>query len=113
MRFTILIFLSILLANIAMADNRRHYHDVPRETITNNYYGIKGVASAISAAQCHFDGGSFDLQLCGGYGNAFGQDAFTFGAGQKFGDFLFNVTETTENGKSSHGFGVNWKVKIK
>lgn len=72
-----------------------------------------GVASAISAAQCHFDGGSFDLQLCGGYGNAFGQDAYTFGAGQKIGDFLFNFTETTENGKSSHGFGVNWKVKLK
>lgn len=74
---------------------------------------VRGVASAISAAQCHFDGGSFDLQLCGGYGNAFGQDAYTFGAGQKVGDFLLNFTETTENGKSSHGFGVNWKVKFK
>ena len=84
------------------------------QSTTNNYQiSSKGIASAISAAQCHFDGGSFDLQLCGGYGNAFGQDAYTFGAGQKVGDFLLNFTETTENGKSSHGFGVNWKVKFK
>ena len=113
-----IIGLLLVIANISYADNRHHaivYEQAPNYQLpTNNYQiGSKGVASAISAAQCHFDGGSFDLQLCGGYGNAFGQDAYTFGAGQKFGDFLLNFTGTTEDGKESHGFGVNWKVKFK
>ena len=112
-----LLFTISLIANIAHSSESHHsivYVDVPTNYQANNYQiGSKGVASAISAAQCHFDGGSFDLQLCGGYGNAFGQDAYTFGAGQKVGDFLLNFTETTENGKSSYGLGINWKVKFK
>ena len=102
-------------ANIAYSSERHKPSDnVANTTIINTApYQIKGVASAISAAQCHFDGGSFDLQLCGGYGNAFGQNAYTFGAGQKVGDFLLNFTQTTEDGKSSHGAGINWKIKFK
>ena len=100
--------------NVAIAGGYHHHEpDIINTTEVINNYSVKGVASAISAAQCHFDGGSFDLQLCGGYGNSSGQDAYTFGVGQKVGDFLLNFTETTENGKSSHGFGINWKVKFK
>jgi len=102
----LLIMLALSFIDTATADDPHH------EKVTINY-SVKGVASAISAAQCHFDGGSYDLQLCGGYGNAFGQDAVTIGAGYKIGDFLFNATETNENGEWSRGFGVNLKVKLK
>jgi hypothetical protein len=113
---TTLMIFAILAINTAYADNKHHKHiviekDVPRETII--YTDTQGVASAISAAQCHFDAGSFDLQLCGGWGNSSSQNAYTVGGGQKFGDFLFNYTITEENGLISRGGGINWKIKFK
>jgi hypothetical protein len=103
--FTVLIILSLGIS-VAWGDEKHH------KSPANNYQ-IKGVASAISAAQCHFDGGSNDLQLCGAHGNAFNSDAFTVGAGYKVGDFLLNATRTIENGDESYGFGVNYKIKFK
>lgn len=114
------ITISIVLFLISQSTIAGGYHHHQESTLTyekrgtiNNYYSTKGIASAISAAQCHFDGGSFDLQLCGAIGYSYGQEAYTFGAAKKIGDFLLNVTETIENGKLSRGAGVNWKVKFK
>ena len=106
--FFVLFAAGFFAANIAMADDP-HGYKAPRTV----YVDSQGVASAISAAQCHFDGGSYDLQLCGGWGHSYGQDAYTVGAGQKIGDFLLNYTETTENGNISRGAGINWKIKFK
>ena len=108
MKMIIPILLALLLANTAYADNRHH-------NITNNYYtsdgNVIGVASAISAAQCHFDNGSFHLQLCAGAGYSDNQEAATFGIAKKYKDFLINGTITTEDNHTSFGFGLNWKVK--
>ena len=105
MRMMIPILLAILLANTALADNRHHH-----KTITNNYYNVEGVASAISAAQCHFDNGSFHLQLCAGAGYSDNQEAATFGIAKKYKDFLINGTITTEDNHTTFGMGINWKV---
>jgi len=111
MRTTILVFLAILLASPAFADDP-HRSIVIEEsnyyTSTNDNYGI---ASAISAAQCHFDNGSFHLQLCAGAGYTDNQEAATFGIAKKYKDFLINGTITTEDNHTSFGFGLNWKVK--
>jgi hypothetical protein len=113
MRTTILIFLAILLANTAYADNKHHKHIVIEKApaVTNIYTNIQGVASAISASQCHFDGGSFDLQLCAGAGYSDNQEAVTFGIGKKYKDFLINGTITSEDSHTTFGIGLNWKVK--
>ncbi len=108
MKFMIPIFLTTLLANPAYADDP-HYQEAPRETIV--YTDSQGIASAISAAQCHFDNGSFHLQLCGGAGYSDNQEAATFGIAKKYKDFLINGTITTEDNHTTFGFGLNWKVK--
>jgi len=100
---TIVLFIS-LITN-AVADDPHH------EKVTNNYYNVNGVASAISAAQCHFDNGSFHLQLCAGAGYSDNQEAATFGIAKKYKDFLINGTITSEDNHTSFGFGLNWKVK--
>jgi len=103
----------LLLMSLAAygSDNHRGHHDVVKETVTNNYYDSKGIASAISAAQCHFDNGSIHLQLCAGAGYSDNQEAATFGIAKKYNDFLFNGTITTEDNHTTFGFGVNWKVR--
>ena len=101
--------LSILLANPAYADDPHSYQEAPRETIV--YTDSQGIASAISAAQCHFDNGSFHLQLCAGAGYSDNQEAATFGIAKKYKDFLLNGTVTTEDNHTTFGFGLNWKVK--
>jgi len=103
-----IIGLSILLLSNTMADDP---HGAIKETVTNNYYDSKGIASAISAAQCHFDNGSFHLQLCAGAGYTDNQEAATFGIAKKYKDFLINGTITSEDNHTSFGFGLNWKVK--
>jgi len=105
-----IILLLMVLANIANADDP---HGAVIEesnfyTSTNDNYGI---ASAISAAQCHFDNGSFHLQLCAGAGYTDNQEAATFGIAKKYKDFLINGTITSEDNRTSFGFGLNWKVK--
>jgi len=80
-------------------------------TSIENPKNYTGVASAISAAQCHFDGGSFDLQLCGAVGYSDNQEAFTFGIGKKYKDFLINGTVSIEDNKARYGVGLNWKIK--
>ncbi len=101
--------LTVLLANAAYAGNPHAV--VIQEGSTNNYYDRKGIASAISAAQCHFDNGSFHLQLCAGAGYSGNQEAATFGIAKKYKDFLINGTITTEDNHTTVGFGLNWKVK--
>ncbi len=105
MKFMAPIFLAILLANTVYADNKHHHSTVA------NIYSTDGIASAISAAQCHFDNGSFHLQLCGGAGYSDNQEAATFGIAKKYKDFLINGTITTEDNHTTFGFGLNWKVK--
>ena len=100
------IFVAIF-SNVLMASESHH----SRQTIVNNYTSTEGIASAISAAQCHFDGGSYDLQLCGGVGFSNGNQAATFGVGKKYKDFLLNGTITTEDNETSVGIGMNWKIK--
>lgn len=109
MKFTLLILLAILLANPAYADDPHRYQEAPRETIV--HLDSQGIASAISAAQCHFDNGSFHLQLCAGAGYSDNQEAATFGIAKKYKDFLLNGTITTEDNHTTFGFGLNWKVK--
>ena len=101
--------LILLLANPAYADDPHGYREAPRETIV--YTDSQGIASAISAAQCHFDNGSFHLQLCAGAGYSDNQEAATFGIAKKYKDFLINGTITTEDNHTTFGFGLNWKVK--
>lgn len=72
---------------------------------------IKGVASAISAAQCHFDAGSYDLQLCGATGFSDGKEALTLGVGKKYKDFLISGTISVEDNRTRYGAGINWKIK--
>ena len=109
MRASILIFLAILLADTAYADDP---HGVVIEYgAPTNIYSTEGIASAISAAQCHFDNGSFHLQLCAGAGYSDNQEAATFGIAKKYKDFLLNGTITTEDNHTTFGFGLNWKVK--
>ena len=86
-----------------------HHHS--QQTTVNNIYSSEGVASAISAAQCHFDNGSIHLQLCGAAGYSDNQEAATFGIAKKYNDFLFNGTITTEDNHTTYGFGLNWKVR--
>lgn len=105
--FCVFAALFFLTLGFAYADNN-HHHET--ETV-NNYYSEKGIASAISAAQCHFDGGSFDLQLCGSVGYSDNQEAFTFGIGKKYKDFLINGTVSIEDNKARYGVGLNWKIK--
>ena len=115
MKFFILgIFIIITIAALsdAMADDP-HRSIVIEES--NNYYTSNGdnygIASAISASQCHFDNGSFHLQLCAGAGYSDNQEAATFGIAKKYKDFLINGTITTEDNHTTFGFGLNWKVK--
>jgi hypothetical protein len=101
--------------NMAWADEKKHKSTTKitnvTEVTTINNYSTKGIASAISAAQCHFDGGSFDLQLCGAVGYSDNQEAFTFGIGKKYKDFLINGTVSVEDNKARYGVGLNWKIK--
>ena len=97
----------LALSSIALADSSRHYST----KTTTNIYSTEGIASAISAAQCHFDNGSFHLQLCAGAGYSNNQEAATFGIAKKYKDFLINGTITTEDNHTTFGFGLNWKVK--
>jgi len=105
--------LLIIMTVAALSDaNADDPHGVVIEkSSTNNYYTSEGVASAISAAQCHFDNGSFHLQLCAGAGYTDNQEAATFGIAKKYKDFLINGTITSEDNHTSFGFGLNWKVK--
>ena len=103
----LLIIMSIAIYSDAVADDP---HGVQQGS-TNNYYDNKGIASAISAAQCHFDNGSFHLQLCAGAGYYDNQEAATFGIAKKYKDFLINGTISTEDNHTTVGFGLNWKVK--
>lgn len=88
--------------------SEKHHHVTQVSQYTAQAISI---ASAISASQCHFDGGSFDLQLCGGVGFSNGNQAATFGVGKKYNDFLLNGTITHENSETSVGIGMNWKIK--
>ena len=106
MKFIISVIL-FFMATIAWSHD--HHHDT--RVIQNDIASYPGVASAISASQCHFDGGSFDLQLCGGVGFSNGNQAATFGVGKKYKDFLLNGTITTEDNETSVGIGMNWKIK--
>ncbi len=91
----------------AMAGEKHH-----NQLTTNNYQtSIKGVALAISAAQCSFDNGSSSLQLCGAVGYYENQEAVTFGIGKKYKSFLLNGTISTESGQTAIGVGLNWKLK--
>jgi len=101
----ILIMLALSFIDTTMADDPHH------EKATNNYYNVKGVASAISASQCHFDNGSFHLQLCAGAGYTDSQEAVTFGIGKKYKDLLLNGTISSEDNRTYFGIGANWKVK--
>ena len=103
-----IIMLLMALSNIANADDP---HGSATNTTTSTYYDKEGIASAISAAQCHFDNGSFHLQLCAGAGYSDNQEAATFGIAKKYKDFLINGTITTEDNHTTFGFGLNWKVK--
>ena len=106
----IIIVVSVFIAifsNVLMASESHH----SRQTTVNNYTSTEGIASAISAAQCHFDNGSFHLQLCGGVGYSDNREAATFGIAKKYKDFLLNGTITTEDNHTTFGFGLNWKVK--
>ena len=105
----LLIILFIALFADAMADDPHGV--VVQQGNPTNIYSTEGIASAISAAQCHFDNGSFHLQLCGGAGYADNQEAATFGIAKKYKDFLINGTITTEDNHTTFGFGLNWKVK--
>ena len=109
MKATILVLLALLLASPAYADDPHGV--VIKQGNPTNVYSTEGVASAISAAQCHFDNGSFHLQLCGGAGYSNNQEAATFGIAKKYKDFLINGTITTEDNHTTFGFGLNWKVK--
>ncbi len=106
---TIALILTIILffglAFNAMAGEKHHTQT------TTNYANIKGVASAISAAQCSFDNGSSSLQLCGAVGYYENQEAVTFGIGKKYKSFLLNGTISTESGQTAVGVGLNWKIK--
>jgi len=74
--------MKIILAIVTVATllvftlNMAHGSETHNGSVTNNYYSsdgsVYGVASAIAAANCHFDGGLFDLQVCGaaGYANS-------------------------------------------
>jgi len=105
----LLIIMAIAILSDAMADDP---HDHNYQSTTNIYQiGSKGVASAISAAQCHFDNGSFHLQLCAGAGYTDNQEAATFGIAKKYKDFLINGTISSEDNHTSFGFGANWKIK--
>lgn len=101
------IFVAIF-SNVLMADDPHRYS---KQTTVNNIYSSEGIASAISAAQCHFDNGSIHLQLCGAAGYSDNQEAATFGIAKKYNDFLFNGTITTEDNHTTYGFGLNWKVR--
>ena len=105
----LLIILFIALFADAMASESHH------GSVTNNYYSSSGdkysTAGPISAAQCHFDNGSFHLQLCAGAGYSNNQEAATFGIAKKYKDFLINGTITSEDNHTTFGFGLNWKVK--
>jgi hypothetical protein len=105
--FIIGLLILAFFAQDAQSDDRHHVTRVIQNDITS----YPGVASAISASQCHFDGGSFDLQLCGGVGFSNGNQAATFGVGKKYNDFLLNGTITTEDNETSVGIGMNWKIK--
>ena len=109
MRKTILVILALLLVTPVLADDPHGV--VIREGTATNIYSTEGIASAISAAQCHFDNGSFHLQLCAGAGYSDNQEAATFGIAKKYKDFLINGTITTEDNHTTFGFGLNWKVK--
>ena len=103
----LLIIVLIAVFSDAMADDPHRYST---KTVTN-IYSAEGIASAISASQCHFDNGSFHLQLCAGAGYSDNQEAATFGIAKKYKDFLINGTITTEDNHTTFGFGLNWKVK--
>ena len=102
-----LMILGIILFGNAYAGDPHH---IEQKTIIIQPE-IEGIASAISAAQCHFDNGSFHLQLCAGAGYSDNQEAATFGIAKKYKDFLLNGTITTEDNHTTFGFGLNWKVK--
>ena len=106
------IVLLVLMSLAAYGSDDHHgHHDVVKENVTNNYYDSEGIASAISAAQCHFDNGSIHLQLCAGAGYSDNQEAATFGIAKKYKDFLINGTITTEDNHTTFGMGINWKVR--
>lgn len=105
MRATILVFLAILLANPAYADDPHRY-----KTVTN-IYSTEGIASAISAAQCNFDNSSNALQVCAAMGFSDGNQAQTGGIAKKYKGFLLNGTVSTENGRTRYGVGLTIKVK--
>ncbi|MCK5236071.1 MAG: hypothetical protein KAR06_03715 [Deltaproteobacteria bacterium] len=105
MRASILVFLAILLASPVLADDRHHY------STTNVYTDSKGIASAISAAQCNFDNSSNALQICAAMGFSDGNQAQTAGIAKKYKGFLLNGTVSTESGQTRYGVGLTIKVK--
>ena len=106
---TMIIFLLLVVADYVSADDPHGKTFYP--TTTNNYYTVEGVASAISAAQCHFDNASKSLQICGAVGFSEGSQAQTAGIAKKYNGMLINGTISTEDGITRYGAGITIKIK--
>lgn len=82
-----------------------HHSIAPSSGISYNY---KGIASGISAAQCHPNLGQVRLQGCFSASNLGTAQAFTFGLAQKYKQTLINGTITKEDNTIGLGIGLNW-----
>ena len=80
MKFTLLIFLAILLANTAYADTYHH------RTTTNVYTDSKGVAIAAASGQHNYKATtSLQWSVGGAFVNENDDSAVSFGLGQQLG----------------------------
>lgn len=92
MRTTILVFLAILLANTALADDPHGvviqpvYIDVPRETITSVYADSKGIALAAASGQHNYKATtSLQWSVAGAFVSENDDSAASFGLGMQAG----------------------------
>ena len=111
------LFLILCLTSpLAFADDPHHEHDDSLTEITkiiNNTSesDTKGVASAIAAAQCQFDFGTYRTQGCLSVGRYDGHNAVNFGVGKRFSKnrVLINGSVALEDNEPAVGSAVNWR----
>lgn len=119
MKYLIAVCVGMILLSLAKAGENQHhiYNIVPNDTVINRVIVnevSRGAATGVSAAQCTYDNGSFDLQVCAAAGYSNGEKAVTFGMGQKYKNFMLNGSVTYEpdyDSEPSFGVGFNWKIK--
>jgi len=107
------VLFSVLFFANARADQNNivyeHNYRNSTETYIENPKNYTGVASAISAAQCHFDFATDVLQGCASVAGHNGGSAVSFGLGKRFGRTLINGACSIEGEYRSCGGGVNWR----